>query len=529
MRWAGISLVFLGLMVVSSCNFVVDTSTDQCETTSDCLAKGPAFANSVCTSEKVCSTGGDCTTNQECITRNGAASICRRPEGTCIALKTAQCQEVFPEEALVEDQTIVLGLTAPLTGADATSGLPLWNGMKLALNEIETIKGIPQKNSTDRRRIVGLACDDAEGEIPVAEHLAKVVRVPGIVGSAFSGVTLSLATKVTIPSGTLIISPSATSPSISDLPDNGLVWRTAPSDALQAIPLAKLVADFEAETRVTLSLLDTDPIKVAMTVKGDAYGTGLANATTSKMVFNDKPAVENTNEFLRVDYPESGADFAQVTDEIVAFQPHIVLLIGTTESDTDILPGIEEKWTQSAYRPYHLVSDGGRIAELTDYLVGKDALRQRVLGTSPGRTTPLYQQFAFRVKGFLGIDPGTYADNAYDASYVMTYALVATSDQTPSGATINEGLKRMIGGAKIIAGPDDLNTGFSALLQPDGKIDYDGVSGPLDFDPVKGEADADIDVWCVVIDTANNPVFVSSGQYYDSITQSVVGTRSACD
>jgi hypothetical protein len=96
-RWAGFLLAFSGgALLVSSCNLIVDTSTDQCETTADCLAKGPDFQTSVCTKDKVCSTGGDCKTNVECIERNGGPSICRRPEGTCIALTTAECTEVFP-------------------------------------------------------------------------------------------------------------------------------------------------------------------------------------------------------------------------------------------------------------------------------------------------------------------------------------------------------------------------------------------------------------------------------------------------
>jgi branched-chain amino acid transport system substrate-binding protein len=360
-----------------------------------------------------------------------------------------------------------------------------------------------------------------------------VVRVPGIVGSAFSGVTLNIATKVTIPAGTLIISPSSTSPSITDLQDNGLVWRTAPSDALQAIPLVKLVADFEDEIRVQLAMDETDKITVAMTVKGDAYGTGLANAASTKLVFNGAPAVQQSNEFVRKDYPEASADFEAVTDDVVAKRPHIVLLIGTTEAVVDILPKIENKWSMlspaPAYKPRYLVSDGGRIEELTDFVGGNNELRQRVFGTAPGRTTPLYNEFVSRVKAFLGIDPGTYADNAYDASLLLTYALVASSQELPTGAGINEGLKRTVGGATVTAGPAALNTGFTALLGEDGKIDYDGVSGPLDFDVNKGEADADIDVWCIALDSQNNSVFTSSGQYYDSASKMVVGTRTACD
>ncbi len=70
---------------------------------------------------------------------------------------------------------------------------------------------------------------------------------------------------------------------------------------------------------------------------------------------------------------------------------------------------------------------------------------------------------------------------------------------------------------------------FRELLKPDGKIDYDGVSGPLDFDVNKGEADADIDVWCVVLSRRSKPAFVSSGQYYDSVSKTVTGTTSQCN
>jgi branched-chain amino acid transport system substrate-binding protein len=68
---------------------------------------------------------------------------------------------------------------------------------------------------------------------------------------------------VTIPAGVVSISDSATAPSISDLKDNDLVFRTAPSDAYQGAALAKLAHDagFKA---------------LAVTYSNDDYNAGIA-------------------------------------------------------------------------------------------------------------------------------------------------------------------------------------------------------------------------------------------------------------
>lgn len=526
-------MVVLAAVVGSSCNALVDTDTEQCKTDADCQSKGGAFATATCR-ENACVVE-PCSTNQECLDRNGGtASICRRPDNVCVELIAPDCTEVFLQDALPEDQTIVIGFMGPLTGVDASSGIPTWEGVKLALNEIETAaKGLPLRGGTQRRRLAALACDDANDPIMVAKHLAEVVGVPVVVGPNFSGVSLEVATKVTIEAGTLLISPSATSPTLTDLADNGLFWRTAPSDALQAVPMAKLVADLETQIRTEQSLQPTASIRVAMIVKGDAYGTGLADASTAKMSFNGKPASANGNDFVRIDYPDpnDGHDWAQDHAKIWNLKPHIVIAIGTTEAINDVLIPLEKDWsakTGNAPKPYHAISDGGRTDELLAAVVQDPGLRTRAFGTFPGRTTLQYQDFEQRFKAFFnGKVPGSYASNAYDGAYVVAYALVSAAESIPTGAGVNEGLKHTVGGSlKVLAGAAELNTKFKPLFDsPDGKIDYDGVSGPLDFDPNTGEAPADIDVWC--IDTAN--AFVSSGQYYDAVTGKVVGAKTACN
>ncbi|MCC6668261.1 MAG: ABC transporter substrate-binding protein [Polyangiaceae bacterium] len=505
----------------SSCNLVVDTDVAQCETTADCAAKGPEFADAVC-SEKVCVLG-DCTTNAECSARfGGEPAICRRPGRICVQLTTPECTEVVPAEALAEDQTVVLGFIGPLSGTDVQSGKPPWEGVKLALNELEqTAVGLPVKGTTQRRRLAVLACDDSTDPNVVAKHLAENVRAPLIIGPAFSSVTLEIATKITIPAGSLLMSYSATSPAITDLADNGLVWRIPPSDALQAIPMAKLVSEFETQIRADQSIPGTTPIKVAMTVLGDAYGTGLANAASGLIQFNGKGANDNGNNFLRVDYKPDTKDFKPTVSTVLAQAPQIVVLVGTTEAVESIFAGL--KADPNANKRIYLFSDGGKIEQL---LTSAGALRPNVFGTAPGRETPQYQAFQSRFKAQnQNKVPGSYAEHAYDATYLAAYALVATSEQTASGIAMIDGLSRSVGGAKIVAGPSQVNTAFAALLEPGGKINYDGVSGPLDFDVKKGEAPADIDVWCITSAGA----FTSSGQFFNSVTNKVEGARTKCN
>jgi branched-chain amino acid transport system substrate-binding protein len=84
----------------------------------------------------------------------------------------------------------------------------------------------------------------------------------------------------------------------------------------------------------------------------------------------------------------------------------------------------------------------------------------------------------------------------------------------------------MSAGTTIVVGPNTINQAISAL-QGGGSINFDGASGPLDFDPATGEAPSDIDIWCVDIDSGTGQtLFVSDTQHYDAAMGEVVGAAS---
>ena len=100
-----------------------------------------------------------------------------------------------------------------------------------------------------------------------------------------------------------------------------------------------------------------------------------------------------------------------------------VIAIGTNESITKVMQQLEDGWPGALPRPIYLFADGGRLEELTTATSSNTSLRQRVLGTAPGRKTANYANWATAFNGFHGHAPLTYADTAYDSAYLLAFAV----------------------------------------------------------------------------------------------------------
>jgi branched-chain amino acid transport system substrate-binding protein len=86
-------------------------------------------------------------------------------------------------------------------------------------------------------------------------------------GADCSGVTGAILNNVAVANGVVMISPSATSPGLShnDNEDNGLFFRTAPSDARQGVVMTEV-------------LMEDGINEVAVTYTNNDYGKGLADS-----------------------------------------------------------------------------------------------------------------------------------------------------------------------------------------------------------------------------------------------------------
>ncbi len=163
-------------------------------------------------------------------------------------------------------------------------------------------------------------------------------------------------------------------------------------------------------------------------------------------------------------------------------------------------------------------------------------LRTRISGSAPGAIGPVYSAFLDEFASTYPSAP-TSAAATFGAAggYDIVYSarLQRGRRQAPqvgkrrpwplTAPNLIGGFQRLVPtttGPKatpIAAGGDDnINMAFSVLTQTAGNIDYDGASGPLDFNIVAGmtgQAPSDIQIWCPQADTT----LVDSGLYYDPL------------
>lgn len=542
-------------LLASGCTAIVFSDGENCETNDDCLALGAGFENSVCTSDRVCvdaSTVG-CNASQECIDDLGTETA-RCVDNACVNLVTGDCRSVQPVEAVANDNAIIIGWMGALEGDFVSIGLPIQQATQLAVEEFndQSAGGLPGGANGTRRPLVLLSCHDLADEsgIRAANHLVDTVKVPAIVGPLFSSISLNVISEVTVPKEVLTISPSATSPVFTDFADNDLHWRTVPSDAIQAVPLAALVQQLEARLRADMTLgpdANTDPLRVVTVSNDGAYGQGLFDAFNSQVMFNGKSASQNLTDgnYTVLSYEDpaenENVDLSSVVSEIVNLSnpPHLVVALGTNEiidregMAEGILSLLEAQWDSQAGpppRPYYLFPDGGKVNELLALAMEDTStppLSVRVRGTagSGALNNPRYDAFALRYQSRYNAAPGIYSENAYDAMYLLAYGILAAGEGALTGPFIASGLKMMSDGSKVDTGPNNINATINAL-SGGGSIDYEGASGPLDFNNDTGEAPSNIEVWCIGENNQMESVFESSDQYYDAATDNLVGTDS---
>jgi branched-chain amino acid transport system substrate-binding protein len=188
---------------------------------------------------------------------------------------------------------------------------------------------------------------------------------------------------------------------------------------------------------------------------------------------------------------------------------------------------LESRWGASAPRPVYLLADGGQKTELLDLATADDALRSRVRGSVPAAapSSTNFDSFVFKYAGqFGGPAPSVFGmAGAYDAMFLLGYSVAAAGPRPVTGDELQKGFGRLVSGTKINVGGTSMNAGFQALMSP-GTFDFDGASGPLDFDLTTGEARANIDVWCIAKDATNRPIFLSSKRRFDAATNAMAGT-----
>ncbi|HKO49039.1 MAG TPA: ABC transporter substrate-binding protein [Polyangiaceae bacterium] len=449
-----------------------------------------------------------CTTTSECTKRYGEPSACINSE--CIPLLTPECTEVWPPNALAQDNVILVGLLGALTGPDPY-GEPTTEGAKLALSEIEnSATGFSAPLSapdSGHRHLAMLVCDHGSDPVRVARHLVNDAKVQMIIGASFSTATLKIFDQVASPANVFVLSPSATSPELSDHVDKGLLWRTTPSDVVQAEALKHLVVDVEHVLKESKIVPEGQRARITMPWKDDSAGSGLQKSVTKQDEEHPAPAVVVT-QVDRYDNPDN-PDVAQPlnwqshVDLVLNSSPNIILAMGTAEFVANMMPGIEDGWNGALPKPWYVFPEGDRSPALSQLVAERfesdPGLNQRIIGTAPGaRQSALYEPFR---RGFVSAfqhEPGNLAEFGYDAGYLAAFAIAVADRISPTGRQLADAMTKLSckGDPKSVVQAGGKFTRDFTTAQTQGCVDFDGASGPLDFD-ANGEALSDIGMWCV--------------------------------
>ncbi|HJX42387.1 MAG TPA: ABC transporter substrate-binding protein [Geodermatophilus sp.] len=216
---------------------------------------------------------------------------------------------------------LIIGTLLPLTGNLAFLGPPEVAGAKLALNDVNAAGGVLGQPAQLVEGDSGDASTDTATQ--TVDRLLQS-GVNAIIGAASSGVSLTVIDAIT-GAGVMQFSPANTSDQFTTYNDNGLYFRTAPPDTLQARALADLII---ADGNNTVGILALN----------DPYGTGLAENTLNNLV----SAGLSEDDIQSITYDPQAANFDAEVQRMVDFNPDAIIVIGFEESSR-ILQGLNDQ------------------------------------------------------------------------------------------------------------------------------------------------------------------------------------------
>ena len=180
---------------------------------------------------------------------------------------------------------VILGFTGPLESITPHMAA----GAEMAMKEVSD-SGKLLDGSTVTPMRGDSTCVDAAAATATAERLVTTDKVNAIMGADCSGVTGAILANVAVPNGVVMISPSATSPGLSTAEDNGLFFRTAPSDARQGEVVAAILKDRGIGS-------------VAISYTNNDYGKGLAESIQRNFeAAGGKVTISTAHEDGKADY-----------------------------------------------------------------------------------------------------------------------------------------------------------------------------------------------------------------------------------
>lgn len=370
-----------------------------------------------------------------------------------------------------EDEPVEIGSLMEFTGELSEFGTLMDQGVMLAATQVNEAGGV-----LGGRQLEVVSEDAGTTDITAVDAARKLVDVDGvsaIVGPLRSSHTQAVARAVTIDGEVPLMSPSATSPTITVLEDNNFVFRTAPSDAFQGVVLAKLAYN------------DLGYRSAGALYINDAYGQGLADQFEASFTALGGQVVTVPHE---PEQPSYASEVAQAT----ANDPDVLVAISFPVSAGVYIREAIESGAADTF----LFVDGSKSNDLIA-AVGAEHL-EGMYGTAP-EALENDDRARFDSDYMAAYDNDLslpFIRESYDAAVI--FALAAEAAGSSDATAIRDSIRAVSAppGEEIGPGVDEIKRGLE-LLRDGQQINYQGASGPVDVDE-NGDVTGAMGIWKIV-------------------------------
>jgi branched-chain amino acid transport system substrate-binding protein len=295
---------------------------------------------------------------------------------------------------------VILGFTGPIESLTPSMA----DGAELAMKEVsdsgmllDGVKVTPVRADS--------TCVDAAAATAAAERLITSDGVKGIMGADCSGVTGAILANVALANGTVMISPSATSPGLSTAEDNGLFFRTAPSDARQGVVMTEV-------------LMERGYKSVALTYTNNDYGKGLADSFAAAYTAAGGEVTINAA------HEDGKADYSAEVGALASAGGDILVVAGYVDQGGSGI--VRASLDSGAFDTFHFPDGmiGAKLAEnFGDEIEGSS-------GQHPGTDSPGAAKYSELVGGaFDATSP--FTPESYDAAALIMLAMQAAGSVEP--------------------------------------------------------------------------------------------------
>ncbi len=364
---------------------------------------------------------------------------------------TGEDDEAMEDDAAAGggDGVLTIGTILPVTGDLAFLGPAEVQGAELAVADINAAGGVLGQD-------VVLEQGDS-GDTTTDTASTEVDRLLGlgadaIMGAASSAVSKTVIDKIT-GAGVIQFSPANTSPDFTTYDDNGLYFRTAPSDLLQGRVISNEILDQGNES---LSIL----------FRQESYGQGLADAIKA----NFEESGGTVDAFLP--YAVDIESFDAEVDQLVEAGSNAIVVVGFAES-ANIITTMHERGIgpTSDTNVWGVDGNAGIDGEMDD-----PSILEGMRYTVPSVDLGSISDFIDRLNEAMGGEEETaYGAETYDSVIIVALAAaVAGSDEGKAVAAEINGVTK--DGEKCTTFADCI-----ALVDAGTDIDYDGLGGPYEF------------------------------------------------